>query len=458
MFKKNKHAFFLCLLSFFCVARIQAQIKINAITIEGNEKTKNYIILRELPYHVGDIIPKDSLSYYNSIAHQHLINTSLFNEAYVTVQADDSLSCTIHVQLKERWYFFPIPYARWADRNFSQWWHEGNRSLDRVNYGINFRESNLTGNNDKLTLGLVAGYTQQAIVRYQLPYFDKQLRFGIGFGFQYFTQKEMNTSTNLDKQIFLKTDAVIQKGYRSNISFFYRPNFYERQNVQIGFGTNEISDSAFLIQPAFLPTLGKSFNYLDINYAYSKINFDYNAYPSKGAALEFTAYHRFSAHSDLSSLQLRKILAQPLGNSNFILFESNTLVKFLSNHNYTDARLMGYGNMQMSGLEYYVVDGNAGTLFRAEWHHPLGGFTVKNLIAKKTLPEVKYRFWLKAFTNLGYVYSDRPSDNSRLSNTLLRTAGMGIDIISIYDFVLKIDYSLNQLGDKGLYLRAGLNF
>jgi hypothetical protein len=41
---------------------------------------------------------------------------------------------------------------------------------------------------------------------------------------------------------------------------------------------------------------------------------------------------------------------------------------------------------------------------------------------------------------------------------LLRTAGIGIDLISIYDFVLNIEYSINQLGDKGLYLRGGINF
>jgi hypothetical protein len=47
---------------------------------------------------------------------------------------------------------------------------------------------------------------------------------------------------------------------------------------------------------------------------------------------------------------------------------------------------------------------------------------------------------------------------NKLSNTLLRTAGIGVDIISIYDFVLKVDYSVNQLGDKGLYLQGGINF
>jgi len=458
MFKINKHAFFLVILFCFFTECMQAQIKIAAIEIEGNKKTKDYIVLRELPFHVGDIIAKDSLAFYNNLAEEQLINTSMFIDVAVSSSNLDSLSCRIKISLKERWYFFPIPTFKWADRNFSQWWNQQHASLERVNYGITLRESNFTGKNDNLTIGFIAGYTQQAVLRYQFPYFDKQLKYRIGFGIQYYTQKEINTSTSFDKQIFYKTDAVIQKGYRYNLNILYRPNLFERHNFQIGVGQNEISDSAFFIQPAFLPTLSKSFNYIDFLFSYSKIKFDYNAYPTNGGATEFAAYHRFSERSNLSSFQFRKIIARPLSHASFVFFESNTQIKFLPNHNYIDGRLMGYGNLQMNGLEYYVVDGNAGSLFRAEWHHALGSFTVKNLIAKKILPEVKYRFWFKAFTNLGYVYSDRPINYSKLSNTLLRTAGVGIDIISIYDFVLKIDYSVNQLGDKGLYLHAGINY
>ncbi|MEY4051830.1 MAG: hypothetical protein RIR64_815, partial [Bacteroidota bacterium] len=28
----------------------------------------------------------------------------------------------------------------------------------------------------------------------------------------------------------------------------------------------------------------------------------------------------------------------------------------------------------------------------------------------------------------------------------------------VYDLVIKIDYSVNQLGDKGVYLHGGINF
>ena len=163
----------------FCLGLSQsgdAQVRINAIEITGNKKTRDYIIRRELPYKVGDLVATDSLNSLNTIAQQQLFNTALFLETNVTAEPIDSASVKIKIQLKERWYFFPLPYFRWVDRNFSQWWNQQNRSLDRVNYGINFRQSNFTGNNDRLVIGLITGYTHQAILRYQIPFIDKKLQ------------------------------------------------------------------------------------------------------------------------------------------------------------------------------------------------------------------------------------------------------------------------------------------
>ena len=159
----------------------------------------------------------------------------------------------IKIQLKERWYFFPIPYFRWVDRNFNQWWNEQNRSLDRVNYGINLRQANATGNNDKLTVGYITGYTHQAIVRYQMPFIDKQLKYGMGLGWAQFNQKEVNYATMGNKQVFFRTENIIREGYRGNANLTYRPNLFERHALQVGFGKESISDTAFAIAPNFLP-------------------------------------------------------------------------------------------------------------------------------------------------------------------------------------------------------------
>jgi len=458
MCNKIKYLLFFTAFFLFFSNLVSAQIKISSIQITGNKKTKPYIILRELPFHEGDRIPKDSLAIADTISEQQLFNTALFEQVTVRSEAIDSNQVIIKVDVRERWYLFPIPYFKWVDRNFNQWWNEQNRSLDRVNYGLNLRQANVTGNNDKLNAAFISGYTQQSNFRYQIPFIDKKLRYGLALGWQNATQKEINIATKLDKQVFYKTQAIIQKGYRANASILYRPNLFERHSFQLGIGRNEISDSAFLYQANYLPSHQKTFSYLDASLSYSRIRFDYNVYPTKGQSTDLIVYQRFSKSSNLSSIQFRKVIVRPFSSSNFVFLESNSIVKFLPNQNYTDNKLLGYGNLQMNGLDYYVVDGNAASIVKASFHHSLGSYSVINKFTPKRIPIIKYQFWLKAFTHLGYVYSEKPVNGNRLSNTLLRTAGIGLDIVGIYDFVLKIDYSLNQLGDKGLYLRTGFNF
>jgi hypothetical protein len=458
MCNKIKYPLFFIAFFLFFSNFVSAQIKITSIQIEGNRKTKPYIILRELPYHEGDIIPKDSIAIADTISQQQLFNTALFEQVTVHSAYLDSAQVAITIQVRERWYLFPIPYFKWVDRNFNQWWNEQNRSLDRVNYGLNLRQGNVTGNNDKLNAAFVTGYTHQSNFRYQIPFIDKKLRYGLAFGWQNATQKEINIATKLDKQVFYKTQDIIQEGYRANASLLYRPNLFERHSFQLGMGRNEISDSALLYQVNYLPSHQKTFSYVDAALSFSSIRFDYNAYPTKGQSTDFILYQRFSKNSNLSSVQFRKVLVRPFSKSNFVFLESNSIVKFLPNQNYIDNKLLGYGNLQMNGLDYYVVDGTAASILKASFHHALGAISLKNKLTPKRIPIIKYQFWLKAFSHLGYVYSEKPVNGNRLNNTLLRTAGIGLDIVGIYDFVLKIDYSLNQLGDKGLYLRTGFNF
>ena len=446
---------------FFSIAfafSAKGQIVIRSITIKGNNKTKDYIIQRELPFKIGSTVATDSLASLISLAQYQIFNTSLFNEAKVESIMLDSTTADVLIHVKERWYLFPLPYFRWVDRNFSQWWNQQNRSLDRVNYGMNFRQSNFSGNNDRLVIGLITGYTHQAILRYQIPFIDKKLQWGVGAGLQYYTQKEINFTTIADKQVFYKSDKILRDGFRGNANLTYRPNLFERFNLQFGLGEENITSEAFAKAPNLLPTFSKSMRYADFTLGYSKTKFDYNAYPTKGASTDFSWYQRIADKAPFTSFQFRKILVHPFNQTNFIYTESNSQIKFLANQNYLDQRLLGYGNLQMSGLEYYIVDGNAASIGKLAFHHKLGTITLRNPVTKKFLQEVKYHFWLKLFTQMGYVYSEKPLNANKLSNTLLRTAGIGVDIISIYDFVLKVDYSVNQLGDKGLYLHGGINF
>ena len=92
---------FKCLvLLFILIGQIgYAQVKISAIEITGNKKTRDYIIKRELPYKVGDLLSKDTLSTLNTIAQQQLFNTALFLETNVSSEIVDSSSVKIKIAL-----------------------------------------------------------------------------------------------------------------------------------------------------------------------------------------------------------------------------------------------------------------------------------------------------------------------------------------------------------------------
>ena len=51
---------------------------------------------------------------------------------------------------------------------------------------------------------------------------------------------------------------------------------------------------------------------------------------------------------------------------------------------------------------------------------------------------------------------DNNKNNNKLNmlnNKMLYTGGIGLDIISIYDVVLRVEYSFNQLNQSGLFVR-----
>ncbi|WP_315818763.1 hypothetical protein [Paraflavitalea speifideaquila] len=66
----------------------------------------------------------------------------------------------ILIQVKERWYTFPIPYVKPVDRNLSEWSRQG-YGINRLNYGVKFTQYNFTGRNDKLRFWLLTGYTKK---------------------------------------------------------------------------------------------------------------------------------------------------------------------------------------------------------------------------------------------------------------------------------------------------------
>ncbi|MBC7652399.1 MAG: hypothetical protein H7101_11680, partial [Deinococcales bacterium] len=387
-----------------------------------------------------------------------VFNTALFVDVVIHTAETSGSIININVDVKERWYFFPLPYFRLVDRNFNQWLIDQKASLERVNYGIKFTQSNLTGQNDELNIWLITGYSQQINLRYTIPFFDKKRKSGFSVGFAHSTQKELNYITNFNKQLFFKNTVFVRSVTRADVSYTYRPDQYWRHSLQAVYLAESIADTVVKVNPNYFPEQRNQAKYLTLNYGIGYVKTDYNAYPTNGIiAGAYLSKRGFDAVTGLWQVGARGLYAFPLSKTAFVHVAGAATIKFTNNKNiYFNQRLFGYGDFQMQGLEYYVVDGTAGVLGKATIHQQILKYILKNPIKSKTHDLIPFRFFLKVFGNVGYAYN-KFSGNSLLNNKLIYTGGIGLDIVSIYDFVFRIEFSFNQLGGQSLYLHSGLD-
>lgn len=437
---------------------------ISDVMITGNGKTRPPIIFREVPFQKGDTLLVEELPDKLKLARDLLMNTTLFVDVKVYVSTSireaGRRKAIIAIDVKERWYLFPLPYFKLIDRNFNQWWVDQKRSLDRVNYGAKFIQNNFTGRNDNLDIWLITGYNHQISFRYQLPFIDKKLTKGISIGVQYATQKELNIATEDNKQVFVRKDNVIRENFRVEATYSYRPDVRQRHYFRVSYNREHIDDTVLLLNPNYFPTLRTTARFLDFNYQYKYYNVDYIPYPTKGWMLEANVYSRLiQKNLDLWQASARAVYAIPFQpERRFLHLEAIAVWKTPFNNAFINQRLLGYNYMQMRGLEYNVIDGRAGGILKTTFHQQLFSVILHNPASKKTHDRIPVRVFLKAFADIGYARNPFSLPSNTLNNTFLRSWGFGVDIVSIYDFVFKIQFSMNQLGTDGVYLHSRNDF
>lgn len=451
--------FFILFLGVSSTSLAQQKMPIGSIDITGNTKTKYYIILRELPFMKGDSLDAKQLSPAIIQARQLLINTQLFVDVQIDTLAQEG-QWQIRIQVKERWYLLPLPYFRLVDRNFNQWWVDQNRSLDRVNYGVKFIQNNVSGRNDNLNVWLITGYNRQFSARYTIPFIDKKLTKGFSIGFLHATQKELNISTTGNKQMFLRHTSDARKIWRIDASYSYRPDRFKRTTIRLSYFDETIADTILKVQKNYYPGQTNRQAAFDFSYRFQYINVSNIVYPTSGYYTDFFLLKRIASLREQSIFQMsaRQLFAKKISSKSFLILDAMTAYKSPIDSVFSNSRLIGYGGMQLRGLEYYVVDGTAGVVSRNAFHFNVKNFTLKNPVPIKNHEKIPIRLYLKMFADAGYAYHKYAGPSNSLSNTLLYTYGAGLDLVSIYDFVFRVEYSRNQLGREGLYLQGEFNF
>lgn len=433
---------------------------IGGITIYGNKKTKSYIITRELPFKAGDTITPANLAKGLVIAKQQLFNTSLFLDVYVYIEHRYGEFVFITVYVKERWYIFPMPYFRYIDPNFNTWWVTNNHSLERTNYGIKFLHSNITGRNDKFTTWLITGYSKQVALKYERPFIDKKLKQGFLVYGAYINQRELNYGTDSSKQQFFRPDDKLtsREAVKIEADYTYRPGLRVKHIFRLGYIYEKIADTILTYNKNYFANGKTRQSFPFIGYTFRYTNADYIFYPTSGLISETSLLHKgIDAEMNLTQLIAINTYTMPVLRKTYLQLKEGAVLNVPFNQPFYNKGMFGYtGNIFMRGYEYYVVDGDAGIIGRATLMQEILNFRTK-IGAGKNKQGFPFRFYAKVFTDAGYAYSQQPG-NSLLNNKLLHSWGLGFDMVTAYDFVLRVDYSFNQLGGNGFFLHLASDF
>ncbi|MFZ9387693.1 MAG: POTRA domain-containing protein [Chitinophagaceae bacterium] len=427
---------------------------IGNVIISGNVKTRTSIIERELPFLPGDHYTPEELVGKMETARRQLMNTTLFHQARVLADEYQGTSVNIRVEVQERSYLFPMPYFKPVDRNINQWLVEQKGSLNRVNYGAKLTYNNATGRNDKLRLWLIGGYTRQVSFSYDRLYIDKKLRWGAGVSFAWGKNREINYNTVNDKQVFLKDPGNYLRRFVNGIfSLSYRPAINTRHTFGIAFTSEEVEDTIVALNPSYFKPGRNRTGYPSIFYTMNWFNLDYIPYPTRGYGAQVSISKNGLNHAiNLWQLHVKGLANWPLSKNTFLHLNLYGGIKLPFEQPYFNRRFFGYGDLYLQGYEYNVIDGVAGGFVKTTLSRELTRFRVRVPQGRKKDPlSVPFRIFGKVYGNTGYVYNPVQGENA-LSNKMLYTGGLGLDIVTLYDVCIRLEWSFNQLGQNDLFL------
>lgn len=426
---------------------------IKSICITGNKKTKEKILIRELPVNVGDQIYHSTLDSMLERCKQQLVNLGLFNVVRVTHTQHEGES-EINIFVIERWYSWPIPIFQIADRNFNQWWIE--KDLQRINYGIELAQFNLRGRNETLRLKIQNGFTRKVEATYTFPWIDRKQRLGLSFKVTYLGNREVwHTTVNNKLEFYRDNDRDMLNRFTTGVTLKIRPKFFNSNYISLFYNDVEIDDKVLTFNKDYLLNSRTSQKAFVFSYSFVRDRRDYKYYPLKGHYSLIEIGHTglgLSKDVNIAQLNVTHNRYFHIKGPNYMALGFRSKISLPEKQAYFNYRALGYTDF-VRGYEYYVIDGQHSFLLKSAFNRRVFRKEIAfPYIPLKLLQAVPFDIYLSAFSDYGYAVNNLYQTSNSFANTLLVGYGLGVNFVAYYDRILRAEVAVNKENRAGLYL------
>ena len=453
------------LLSFPIYLAAQQSFTIRYIEIEGLQKCKPQVVIRELPFQEGEVLDQITLLEVMDEAADRLRNTGLFSSTEVVIAefAEDNL-VDLKVQVVETWYPYLLPVFELADRNFNVWFVEYNRDFRRTNYGLHFYHFNVSGRGDRYELLIQRGFTHKYETEYYAPFLSKKRKnTGLFVNAMYTNSRDLNYITQDNRQVFHRDlDAFLFSRRRLIVGLEHRNSIYKTQGISLGAYRYLIDEQVQTdLNPDFL--LGSvAQQFMTLEYTLLLDTRDERPYPMEGYLFKGIARKEgLGVFGEANNLFVSGDWRYYKRFSDRFSMSSRTYVKLgvqRNQLNFFQKRILGYQDQYIRGYEYYVMDGLDALLLKHDLRLKVMDQTINwgRLVWIESYKKMPTEVYVVPFLDLGYVNDPWESGTNTFNRSWLPGYGIGLNFRFYYDKVFRLEWSRNVLGEAGFYLHWDL--
>ncbi len=432
---------------FFNVLPLHAQI--TAIVVEGNVRTKEAVIERELGFTAGQsIVYSDSML---GVWRMRLESTKLFNWVEITRSSSDTLS----IRVVERWYIWVKPEGGFLDRNFSEWWK--NRDINRLSIGATVYVNNLLGQQEGFFIRQAKGFMAAGGLGFQRPF--PKYKDCNAWKFSLDNMRSRRAWINsVDNKVVIKEHWDLrQQEQLVGIAEYKRRFEYKWQGVvRYKFLRDYAAQDIEALNPNYFIAPNVATNENDDWKQYTQSLYtgfvrdtrNQTNYPTRGSECKAGV---------LGGLQRSNNVVRPYGEfeseyRGFYPLGSHTSLAVLAQVRYRAGTLgyvlqrqMGYGMEYVRGFEAFVFDGAGLMLGKAAWRYQLlhDQRSMKLRFLPSAYEKVPIQCWFNIFADVGRTLSPYQIDQNPMSNQMLMSLGAGLDLLCYYDALARFDCSYN---------------
>lgn len=427
---------------------------VSSIIITGNKITKEDIITREMSLKKGS---KFTLKKYSDDI-QNIYNLALFTKVDLIPVPVNDKEIALNVDVQERWYILPLPSGGIEDGEWKKVW-----------LGMNLRWDNFRGRNERANLGFRVFYNPSVSLGYYVPWIGDKLHLFMGIGGSW--QRQRNKSL----------DAVGRQNGSGTIT--YNDSNYDniQYNAELSIGrffgkhfsvfTNYQFHHLRVTQYAQGRTLSEDGidRYLVFGGGIAYDTRDIYEYATKGIYFR-TSYHRYGfldkeINFGRFSIENQSFIPINFTKNYYITLASKLYTSLaiganipLYNHEY-----LGYSEDYIRGWRGQAFEGDDVFTLYNEIRIPIVKpryLKGRQIMIVKSIPivkdlDIRHGLYLTLFYDVGTVWY---KDESIFKKRFLSGAGIGINVIAPFGYVLRADWGFRlgrpTVGQLGFSLSA----